>query len=324
MEISAPSEQRQQIAEIEKQGKEATQLTSTTTRTTNVHGDEIVVTTTNPYGNKQFHSKADWRVRAISATNLHLRTNHIYVTSDEIRENGYTYVFPQNILKKFISIADLRTRIGGYIYGVSPPDHPMVKEIRCIVMVPQLDTPGGLQLPSQLPEHEYLKDYEPLGWIHTQNNEPKQLQPVDIISHSKILADNKSWDGEKCVVVTCSFTPGSCTLTSYKLTPPGFEWGKSQRESNNSNYPNYSTSFFEKTQMVLSDMILGFFMVPDVGSWNYNFMGIKHSAGMRYGLKLDTPKEFYHESHRSNHFITFAAMDADMVDQSNDREDLFS
>lgn len=126
MEIAAPSEQRQQIAEIEKQTAEGSQLTSTTTKTTNVHGDEIVVTTTNPYGNKVFHSKADWRVRAISATNLHLRTNHIYVTSDDVKDTGYTYVFPQNMLKKFITIADLRTQIGGFLYGVSPPDHPQV------------------------------------------------------------------------------------------------------------------------------------------------------------------------------------------------------
>ena len=34
MEISAPSAQRQQIAEIEKQTKEQSQLTATTTRTT--------------------------------------------------------------------------------------------------------------------------------------------------------------------------------------------------------------------------------------------------------------------------------------------------
>lgn len=46
MEISAPSQQRQQIAEIEKQTKEQSQLTATTTKTTNIHGDEIIVTTT--------------------------------------------------------------------------------------------------------------------------------------------------------------------------------------------------------------------------------------------------------------------------------------
>ena len=113
MEISAPSQQRQQIAEIEKQTKEQSQLTATTTRTTNIHGDEIIVSTTSNYETQTFSSKTEWRVRAISATNLHLRTNHIYVSSDDIKETGFTYILPKNILKKFIVISDLRTQVKG-------------------------------------------------------------------------------------------------------------------------------------------------------------------------------------------------------------------
>jgi pre-mRNA-processing factor 8 len=39
-----------------------------------------------------FGSKTEWRIRAISAANLHLRVNHIYVNSDDIRDtqNAYT------------------------------------------------------------------------------------------------------------------------------------------------------------------------------------------------------------------------------------------
>jgi pre-mRNA-processing factor 8 len=51
-------------------------------------------------------------------------------------------------------------------------------------------------------------------------------------------------------------------------------------------------------QLLLSDRFMGFYMVPDTGSWNYNFMGVKHSPAMKYGLKLSNPKEFYHEVHR--------------------------
>lgn len=58
-----------------------------------------------------FSSKTEWRVRAISATNLHLRTNHIYVSSDDIKETGYTYILPKNILKKFVTISDLRAQV---------------------------------------------------------------------------------------------------------------------------------------------------------------------------------------------------------------------
>ena len=124
-EITPPSQQRQQIADIEKQAREGGNMTAVTTKTQNVHGDELIVTTTSPYEQEAFGSKTDWRVRAISATNLHLRVNHIYVNSESIRESGFTYVLPKNVLKKFICIADLRTQIAGFMYGVSPPDNAL-------------------------------------------------------------------------------------------------------------------------------------------------------------------------------------------------------
>lgn len=323
MEIAPPSIQRQQIAEVEKQAREQSQLTAVTTKTTNVHGDVMTITTTTQYEQQSFNTRTDWRIRAISATNLHLRTNHIYVSSEDLSETGFTYVFPKNILSKFIKISDLRTQISGYLYGVSPPDNNQVKEVRCIVLVPQLGNHQQVTLPKKLPKHDYLDDLEPLGWLHTQPNELPQLSPLDVITHSTIMNENKSWDGEKTVVVTCSFTPGSCSLTAYKLTPKGFDWGR-QHKDDGLNATGYAPTHYERVQMLLSDRFLGFFMVPDDDIWNYNFMGVKHSIGMEYGLKLGIPNEFYHESHRPSHFLTFTAMeetanalDADVDDNFN-------
>ncbi|KAH7547414.1 hypothetical protein FEM48_Zijuj01G0307200 [Ziziphus jujuba var. spinosa] len=321
-EITPPSQQRQQIAEIEKQAKEASQLTAVTTRTTNVHGDELIVTTTSPYEQAAFGSKTDWRVRAISATNLYLRVNHIYVNSEDIKETGYTYIMPKNILKKFICIADLRTQIAGYLYGVSPPDNPQVKEIRCIAMPPQWGTHQQVHLPSALPEHDFLNDLEPLGWMHTQPNELPQLSPQDLTSHAKILENNKQWDGEKSIILTCSFTPGSCSLTAYKLTQSGYEWGRINKDTG-SNPHGYLPTHYEKVQMLLSDRFLGFYMIPDNGPWNYNFMGVKHTPSMRYGVKLGTPREYYHEDHRPTHYLEFSNLEEGDVAEG-DREDTFS
>ncbi|KAF1745183.1 hypothetical protein MXB_3066 [Myxobolus squamalis] len=280
MEISAPSQQRQQISEIEKQNREEAQISATTTRSVNIHGDEIITTTTSNYERQTFSSKTEWRVRAISATNLHLRTNHIYVSSDDIKETGFTYVLPKNLLKKFIVIADLRTQIAGFIYGVSPPDNLQVKEIRCIVMVPQWGNHQTVHLTNQLPGHDFLKDLEP------------------------------------------SFTPGSCSLTAFKLTPSGFDWAKNNKDIGN-NPRGYSPTFYERVQMLLSDRFLGFFLVPTGDCWNYNFMGVRHSANMKYDLKLETPKEFYNEIHRPSHFLNFSNIE-DIDSGISDRQDAFS
>ncbi|CAH8489365.1 unnamed protein product [Heterobilharzia americana] len=305
MEISAPSQQRQQIAEIEKQAKEQSQLTATTTRTVNKHGDEIISTTTSNYETLHFSSKTEWRVRAISATNLYLRTNNIYVSSDDIKENGYTYILPKNILKKFITISDLRTQIAGYLYGVSPADNSQIKEIRCIVMPPQWGTHQTVHLPNGLPQDEYLKEMEPLGWIHTQPNELPQLSPQDITTHAKIFSDQ---DGEKTIVITCSFTPGSVSLCAHKLTPGGYEWGRQNTDKGN-NPKGYLPSHYERVQMLLSDRFLGFFMVPPQTSWNYNFMGVRHDPNMKYELQPLKPKKFYHRIHRPSHFLNFTSIE---------------
>ena len=60
---------------------------------------------------------------------------------------------------------------------LSPSSPPQVKEIRCIVMPPQWGNHQQVNLPASLPEHDYLKDLEPLGWLHTQPNELPQMAP---------------------------------------------------------------------------------------------------------------------------------------------------
>jgi pre-mRNA-processing factor 8 len=263
-----------------------------------------------------FSSKTDWRVRAISAANLHLRTSNIFVSSggSDVKEDGYTYVVPKNVLRKFIQIADLRTQIVGYMYGVSPPGNSAVKEVRCIVLPPQAGSHTHVTVPAQMPEHDYIKDMEPLGWLHTQPSELPQLPPQDVVTHAKFLNDNKTWDGEKSVVVTASFTPGSVTLTAYKLTPSGFEWGRKNFDRGEDRaFSGYSPSFYARVPLLLSDRFMGFFMVPDVGSWNYNFQGVKLSTTFKYGVKLGAPREYYHECHRPSHFQHFAEMEAPAI-----------
>eukprot|EP00698_Gefionella_okellyi_P003542 TRINITY_DN13333_c0_g1_i1.p1 TRINITY_DN13333_c0_g1~~TRINITY_DN13333_c0_g1_i1.p1 ORF type:complete len:2328 (-),score=536.75 TRINITY_DN13333_c0_g1_i1:58-7041(-) len=316
MEIAPPSTQRQEMAEIEKQAREANQHTAVTTKSTNIHGEDMIVTTTSNYEQQTFASKTDWRVRAISATNLHMRTQHIYVSSDDIVDTGYTYILPKNVLKKFIVISDLRTQVAGYLYGISPPDNPQVKEIRAIVLVPQWGTHQTVNVPSLIPEHERLNDLEPLGWIHTQPNELPQLAPQDVTRQAKFLSDNKSWNIDRCIVLTCSFTPGSCSLAAYKLTGTGLEWGRTNKDPG-SNPPGYMPSFYNKVQMLLSDRYLGFFMVPEEVPWNYNFQGVGWAETMKYSVALGIPKEFYHESHRPQHFLQFTQLDQETADRED-------
>lgn len=79
---------------------------------------------------------------------------------------------------------------------------------------------------------------------------------------------------------------------------------------------------YEKVQMILSDKFLGFFMIPEGGVWNYNFNGINFNQNMKYTIVLDNPRDFYHEMHRTAHFLDFAKNE-DEIEEMPDREDAF-
>ncbi|ODQ65863.1 PROCN-domain-containing protein [Nadsonia fulvescens var. elongata DSM 6958] len=322
-EIKAPSQRRQEIAEIEQQKEEQSQLTALKTKTQTVHGDEVVVVTTSNYEQKTFASKTEWRTRAISTTNLHLRTKHVYVNSDDIRDDGsFTYIMPRNILKKFIYISDLRAQVGGFLYGSSPSDNPQVKEIRAIALIPQLGTTSGVQLPHKLPEpNSMLKGLEPLGWIHTQSSETTALTAGDVTAHSHMIKNFDSW-GSNTITMSVAFSPGSVSLSAYKLKPEGFEWGAKNKDIMNFSPEGYSSEFGEKCQLLLSDRIVGFFLVPEESVWNHAFLGASWNANRLYSMKLDTPIPFYHELHRPVHFTSFTEMDDN--DYEVERSDVFA
>ncbi|EED16592.1 pre-mRNA splicing factor (Prp8), putative [Talaromyces stipitatus ATCC 10500] len=320
MEISAPSLQRQQAAEIEKQQEDQKQLTAVTTKTQNVRGEEIIVTTTSQYEQQSFASKTEWRTRAIATSNLRTRANNIYISSDDIREEGlYTYVMPKNILKRFIMIADLRVQVAGYLYGRSPPDNDQVKEIRTIVMIPQVGNTRDVQLPQQLPQHEYLKNLEPLGVIHTiSGNEPSYMTAQDVTQHAHLMNAHSSWD-KKTVTMTVSFTPGSVSLAAWALTPQGYKWGAENKDTSSDQPQGFSTSMGDKCQLLLSDKIRGYFLVPEDNVWNYSFMGSSFSSVEKRSVyvKIDTPLRFYDDQHRPLHFQNFAELEDIWVDRTD-------
>lgn len=317
MEISAPSLQRQQAAEIEKQQEEQKQLTAVTTKTQNVRGEDIIVTTTSQYEQQSFASKTEWRPRAIATSGLRTRANNIYVSSEDIQEEGYTYIMPKNILKRFITIADLRVQVAGYLYGSSPRDNDQVKEVRTIVMIPQVGNTRDVQLPQQLPQHDYLNGLEPLGVIHTiSGNEPPYMTPMDVTQHARLMNAHPSWD-KKTVTMTVSFIPGSVSLAAWGLTPQGYKWGAENRDTASDQPQGFSTNMGEKCQLLLSDKIRGYFLVPEDNVWNYSFMGSSFGSVEKRPVyvKIDTPLRFYDDQHRPLHFQNFAELEDIWVDR---------
>lgn len=303
MEISAPSAQRQQMAEIEKSTEAAAQVTAVQTKTTNITGDEIQVVTTTQYEQQVFSSKTDWRIRAISATNIPLRLQHVYVTNDDVKEELPTFVLAKNIMKSFVCAADLRTPVAAYLYGNVAPDNARVVEVKAVAVVPQRASQRSVELPNELPKHALLEDMKLVGIIHTQAQESQTLTPADAITFAKVMAQHPEIDGST-VMLTVAFTPGSLSLSAYALTPKGFEWGRNADPASPAGYN--PAAMVERAQLLLSDRILGSTFAPTGSIWNYSVgLGSQFTPTMPFSMTLvGTPISFWDPEHRPTHFQT--------------------
>ncbi|KAK6453849.1 NUC071 domain-containing protein [Scheffersomyces xylosifermentans] len=320
--VRAPSVTRQEMAEIEAAPEEQSnkELTALKTTTTNVHGEEIVTVTTSNYEQSAFSSKNEWRNRAIASSNLHLRSKNVYVSSEDfVTDESYTYIFPKNLLKKFVQISDLRIQVGAFLYGHSPDDNNEVKEVKCIALVPQLGNTASIQFPNKLPDQVGpLENLELLGWIHTQSSDLGYLSPIDISTQSHFYEDYNP----NFITLTVCFTPGSVSLTAFELSEEGFSWGKTNTDYMSPTPKGFSPNFSKKGQLILSDKIAGAFVVPDDNLWNYFFIGSIWNANNLYDLKLDIPLTFYDEMHRPIHFTAFNEIESNELEA--DQESAFA
>jgi pre-mRNA-processing factor 8 len=84
----------------------------------------------------------------------------------------------------------------------------------------------------------------------------------------------------------------------------------------------YNTSLGEKTQVLLSDKIRGYFLTPVDGIWNYMNLGAKFDSIQKkpVHVKLDTPARFYDSIHRAGHFSSFAELEDFGIDRDNQFE----
>ncbi|GAA5963418.1 hypothetical protein JCM21900_000442 [Sporobolomyces salmonicolor] len=318
MEIAAPSIQRQQMAEIEKSTEAAAQVTAVQTRTTNIQGDEIQVVTTTAYEQQVFSSKTDWRIRAISATNIPLRLQHVYVTNDDVKDDLPTFVLAKNIMKSFVTSADLRAPAAAYLFGAAAPDNSRVIEVKAVVMIPQRSSQRSIELVNDLPSHPLLADLKVVGIISTQAQETQSLTPADAVLFAKLMAQHQEIDGSS-IMLTVAFTPGSLSLSAYALTPKGFEWGRNADPNSPAGYN--PASMVDRAQLLLSDRILGSTFAPIGDVWNYSVgLGAQFAPTMPYSVTLvGAPLAFWDERHRPSHFATFVAsaddgLEADMDD----------
>ncbi|MCH0629904.1 hypothetical protein JNB11_08040 [Kocuria palustris] len=317
-EIRAPDTSREAMAQIEDSNTEEKnlQLAAVKTTTTNVHGEEIITVTTTGYEQQAFALKNEWRQRMLAANSLHLRAKTLQVRLED--NDGVMFVLPQSLLTRFVLCCDLRIPVMGYLYGKLPSGENEVKEIKFIALVPQLGGAGGVKTPKSLaPLPKELKDLELIGWIQSLSLES------EIMSASQVLTIAKMELGSsRFLSMTVSFTPGSITISGHHVTEAGLAWGQTNEDTVLETPEGFLGALFSVgAEIMMTDQLLGAFLVPEDRLWNYYFMGSLWNADMEYRFAVDDPRGFYDENHRPLHFSLFGKItggdDADDDDDDN-------
>eukprot|EP00834_Sanchytrium_tribonematis_P005171 NODE_296_length_10502_cov_0.638374.p1 type:complete len:2225 gc:universal NODE_296_length_10502_cov_0.638374:3591-10265(+) len=275
--VVAPSLKRQEIVD----NQENTAVATATT-TFNVHGEEMITVTTSKYEQETFASKADWRLKAINATNLYSRSENVHISNGTEKR----IKIPKDLVRTFISISDVRTKIVGLLFG-------NLDQVECCVILPQYGSANSVEFTNTPLNHPKLNDLNMLGMIHTKLIEDNQLNPNDLQLQIQIM---KHFPSNELANVTCAFVPGSCQLSCY--IPSSFD------ES------NYLSNVKKGMIELVNDG--GYFMVPNDGIWNYGFQGTMLRKEMKYHLKIDRPLEYYDPLHRPIHFQQFTDMNLDV------------
>merc|ERR1712032_1150986 len=94
-------------------------LSIKTIKTYNKHGTKIFSISSAFIKNNFKKNIFDWRSRAILAINMLLKLNNLYLSSEYITKQTLEINISLNIIRKFIVVSDLRTKILGYIYGIN-------------------------------------------------------------------------------------------------------------------------------------------------------------------------------------------------------------
>lgn len=293
--IRTPSQERQELVE----SNQSTQVSAVTTTTQNVHGEEMKVVTTSNYEQQHFASKTTWRNCAIASASLPLRTPHLTVAPENRpeREDFTTFVLPSNILSEFINIVDVRTQVGGLIYGKSTAERSPVKEIQAIAMVPQLGSVTSVQMGPDADDID--QELELLGLIHTTTQDPFQISAADLSFFAA-----RGWGTEKCVI-SISLAGGALTTVCFRPTTQGIDWGSRNKDLGSKEPPGYSRDHADAGQLITTDSIKGFFYTPQDDLWNFVFLGTLWNPRAKSYMKVAFPLHFYHDLHRPVHFLSF-------------------
>jgi hypothetical protein len=177
-----------------------------------------------------------------------------------------------------------------------------------------------------LPLHATIEAHglKPLGWIRCgavlptsdgdEANAAKRAgepNTIDLVTLGKFVQSNEAMvaTGAPLTTVIVCLDQSGASVRADTVTDAGIVWATAaQRKAEVHAAPGpLPTGLAQSCAVRVSDRIDGCFFVPVHTSWNYSWRG-KGTWAAEYAVACDVPKEFYHPTHRSTHFRSFARL----------------
>ena len=100
-------------------------------------------------------------------------------------------------------------------------------------------------------------------------------------------------------------------IKTFKLTEIGIEFWNQHIDTIKKAFQQIelSNEFYKEIQVIISNKLNGFFLLPEQQLWNYSFSIEKFSNEINYPLSIQYPLHFYNPLHRKNHFLSWVNKD---------------
>lgn len=297
-EITAVEIQHEEMKELERKTK-TDLITEQTTTTVNKHGEEITVKSSKTFETGAFESRTEWRERALALSAIP-KTRQLYGYSDATTATAASEIkLPQSLVETLVRISDVRIAVGGFLLAKSSE----LSVVRGLLIPPQLGAVDNVKTPPLLPA--IPDDLVAVGWIRTQTGDPK-INRTDLALLGRVMQKDAAQAGD-FTVVSVGLRTTECVVMVHRVRPEGIDWCLENATAHNVVAQPPSPNHVEIAKCSLGKEP-GFVLVPQ-GGWNYFFKGPQEwqlDENGQYAAFVDIPKEFYHASHRPQHFSAFS------------------
>lgn len=305
--IATPVEEKQRASFNSPSEAGADQaVVALTTKSHNVHGDEITVVTTSRYEQQAFESRATWRSRALDAASLlHYASLNIEISPVPASIDTPQINIPSNLIQDFVAASDVRNLAIALVYG-RRQDASKSFDIISLVIPPQLGSSTNVSFsPTPDPSEDLPEggDMQFLGVLRSQTRPrtDKGISPIDL-SLLESRQRNEGWVSNKLLVLTLNYHPGSVDVQAFLPTEKGLDWGGANRDFLTETPYGYDSARFSQPASVVISKDEGFFYVPQNEVWNFSFSSAMWNAQHRAFLKVGQPIPYYDPMHRPIHF----------------------